>query len=119
MDQMEISLRKILFKKSFYEFLKYFWNEVEPAPFVDGPLIQFYCETFQYMCRPWIGYEEIDIQLPEITDDINIICYFRKLNINFFITNPWSTHILKSFTIKLNKWAIHKRGWLHFIPEIF
>lgn len=85
MDQMEISLRKILFKKSFYEFLKYFWNEVEPAPFVDGPLIQFYCETFQYMCRPWIGYEEIDIQLPEITDDINIIDVREnknKLNIN-------------------------------------
>ena len=48
---------RTLFKKDFYSFAKYFWCEADPAPFVDGILVQFYCEFFQYLCRPWIGYD--------------------------------------------------------------
>lgn len=66
---------KTLFKKDFYTFVQYFWEEADPAPFVDGVLVQFYCEFFQYLCRPWIGYDgpEEEPVLPEISEDINII----------------------------------------------
>ena len=85
MTQFQKMLYKTLFRKSFYEFVKYFWKDVEPAEFVDGILIEFYCEIFQYMCRPWIGYKEIDIKVPEASEIIDVIDVREgknKLNIN-------------------------------------
>ena len=66
---------KTLFKKDFYSFVQYFWEEADPAPFIDGVLVQFYCEFFQYLCRPWIGYEGPweEPVIPEITEDITVI----------------------------------------------
>lgn len=58
---------KTLFKKDFYTFAQYFWCEADPAPFVDGFLVQFYCEFFQYLCRPWIGYDG-PWEKPEVPD---------------------------------------------------
>ena len=66
---------KALFQKDFYSFAQYFWCEADPAPFVDGFLVQFYCEFFQYLCRPWIGYEGPweQPQIPDIDENTTII----------------------------------------------
>lgn len=73
LSELERLLYRELYRKSFYEFAKAFWNDADPQPFVDGKIVQFFCETFQYMCREWVGYEEVDITLPEPSDDLNII----------------------------------------------
>lgn len=74
-QQLLFLLEKELYRKSLYEFVKGFWNTTDPAKFVDGVLIEYYCELFQYMCRVWVGYEEPVLQqkLPLKTDDIEII----------------------------------------------
>ena len=85
MTGLQKLLYKELFRKSFYEFAKFFWTEADPSKFVDGKLIQFYCESFQYMCRRWVGYKEIKIELPKKTDQIDIIDVREdknRLNIN-------------------------------------
>lgn len=66
---------RILFQKDFYSFAKYFWSEADPAEFVDGIIPKFYCEFFQYMCRPWIEYEGLEEEpiVPEPNENINII----------------------------------------------
>lgn len=72
---IQYKLYRHLYKKSFYDFAKDFWQEADPAKFVDGKLIQFYCEVFQYMCRGWVGYDELETEpiLPPYNEDINII----------------------------------------------
>ena len=50
-----------------------FWSECEPAKLIDGKLVQFYCETFQYMCRKWVGYQEINIEVPAISENVDVI----------------------------------------------
>lgn len=82
-DEIERLLKKTLYKKSFYDFVKDFWNLADPSKFIDGDLIQFYCEVFQYMCRNWVGYTSVDIVIPEKTSDIEIIDVRQnKNNIN-------------------------------------
>lgn len=66
-------LYKQLYKKSFYDFVKAFWPTFEPVEFIDGKLIKFYCEIFQYFCKPWVGYKEIKINVPEPSEDLNVI----------------------------------------------
>lgn len=73
LSELERLLYKELYRKSFYDFVKAFWNDADPQPYVDGKIVQFFCETFQYMCREWIGYEEIDIKLPQASDELDII----------------------------------------------
>lgn len=74
MDSLIAILSKELYKKSLYEFVKDFWSECEPSKFIDGKLIQYYCEVFQYACREWIGYDKINIlNIPKQSKDINII----------------------------------------------
>ena len=70
MTILEKLLRRELYKKSFYEFTKYFWNSADPSKFADGDLIRFYCESFQYMCRSWIGYKEINIDTSNLKGKI-------------------------------------------------
>lgn len=84
MTRLEILLYKQLYKKSFYEFVKDFWSYVDPAKYVDGNLIKFYCEIFQYMCKPWVGYEEIDLdfKIPDGEDAEIIDVRSDKRNIN-------------------------------------
>lgn len=74
-----------LYKKSLYEFVKEFWDTFDPVPFIDGKLVQFYCETFQYSCRSWVPYTKIDIDIDEEYDGYQIIdprTDKRNLNIN-------------------------------------
>src|SRR5574344_2089333 len=66
-------LYKELYKKSFYDFVKEFWHTCDPAKFIDGKLVQFYCEVFQYFCKPWVGYNEIKISVPQATEELNVI----------------------------------------------
>lgn len=73
MTELERLLRRELYRKSLYDFVKEFWECADPAPFIDGKLIQAYCEIFQYKCRAWCGYEEIKITVPKMTDDIDVI----------------------------------------------
>ena len=83
--ELERLLYRELYRKSLYEFVKAFWSTCEPAKMVDGVLIQFYCETFQYMCRNWTDYQEIKIDIPKFDTDVNIIDVRqgkRNININ-------------------------------------
>lgn len=73
MTELLRRLYRELYRKSFYEFVKAFWNTAEPAKFVDGKLIQCYCEIFQYMCKDWVGYDNVDIDVPAKTEDNEII----------------------------------------------
>lgn len=73
MDTLERLLYRELYKKSFYEFVKAFWSSAEPNKFVDGWLVEFYCEVYQYFSRPWVGYTELNIQVPKATDNIDVI----------------------------------------------
>ena len=69
---VQVALYKQLYKKSFYDFVKDFWECWDPSPLVDGFLVQFYCEIFQYYCKPWIGYTEKQINIPEKYKDYKI-----------------------------------------------
>lgn len=85
MDRLTKLLYRELYRKSCYEFVKAFWSEADPAPFIDGKLVQFYCEAFQYKCRPWIPCEIIDAKLPQLKDDdvvIDVRENKQNLNIN-------------------------------------
>lgn len=83
MTELERLLRRELYRKSCYEFVKEFWSEADPAPFIDGKLIQFYCETFQYKCKPWIDCKVADVKLPELgPDDVVIDVRVPKQNLN-------------------------------------
>ena len=73
MTELQRLLYRELYRKSLYEFVKGFWNTADPSKFVDSKLIQCYCEIFQYMCRDWVGYKELDIKVPAKTDDNEII----------------------------------------------
>lgn len=73
MTELQRLLYRELYKKSFYDFVKTFWNTADPSKFIDGKLIKIYCEMFQYMCKAWVGYKEVEVDLPEKTDDIEII----------------------------------------------
>lgn len=73
MTELEKILNKVLLRKSFYEFVKFFWNTADPSKFVDGKLVQFYCETFQYMCRSWVGYEEVNVDVPKANETLDVI----------------------------------------------
>lgn len=74
-SELEKILYRELYRKSFYEFVKAFWSAADPNKFVDGWIVEFYCETFQYFCKPWVGYKEINVTLPTIKnkDEVNII----------------------------------------------
>ena len=83
MNELKRLLYKELYKKSLYEFVKAFWSTCEPAQLVDGLLIKYYCETFQYMCRKWIDYKEVKIDLPKLCDgEVLIDIRENKQNIN-------------------------------------
>lgn len=73
LNPMQRSLYRQLYKKSFYSFVKDFWQEADPSDFVNGKVVQFFCEVAQYMTKPWIGYEEVHIDLPSPSDDLDII----------------------------------------------
>ena len=75
LSELQRLLYRELYKKSFYEFAKEFWSEADPQPYIDGLLVQFYCEFFQYLCRDFLEYDlEIsNVEAPKVTDSVNVI----------------------------------------------
>lgn len=73
MTQITKMLYRELYKRSFYDFVKDFWSTCEPAKMIDGSIVKIYCEIFQYMCRDWIGYDHISIDVPVQTEDVDVI----------------------------------------------
>lgn len=112
-------LQRILYReryrKSFYDFVKDFWETSDPSKFVDGKLIKCYCEIFQYMCRKWIGYDEIDVVIPKFSDSDEVIDVRQEKNnlclmvpprhtksIIFNVFGPvwlWVSHPIKAVSI--------------------
>lgn len=145
MTELQRVLYAELYKKSFYEFVKAFWNTADPSKFVDGKLIQFYCETFQYMCRKWVKYDKVDIDLSSLPKDANVIDVRqdkRNININvpprhtkskiFNVFGPtwlWLTQPIKAVSIShteglasqmnaARKMIINSEKFKYFFPEI-
>lgn len=114
MNTLHKMLYRELYRKSFYEFTKAFWIYADPAPLIDGKLIQFYCESFQYLCKPWIDCEEVNVEIPK-NKNANIIDIRgnkSKININvpprhsksmiFNVLGPlwiWTYHPIKAASI--------------------
>lgn len=69
MTSLEKMLRRELYRRSLYDFVKDFWHTCEPNKMIDGNIIKIYCEIFQYMCKDWVAYNPIDIPLPEINEN--------------------------------------------------
>ena len=103
MTALERLLYRELYKKSFYDFVKAFWHTCDPAKFIDGKLIKCYCEIAQYMCRAWTGYEEVEIDLPTRSDDIEIIDVRQSKN-NICIAVPPRHTKSKIFNVFLPVW---------------
>lgn len=87
MDELTRILYRELYKKSLYDFVKDFWNTADPSKFVDGKLIKYYCEVFQYFCRKWIDCKEEEVILPEKKDD-EIIVDIRQGKQNLCLNVP-------------------------------
>lgn len=83
LNSMQRMLYRQLYKKSFYDFVKDFWECYDPTPLVDGFLVQFYCEIFQYYCKTWVGYQEQHIRIPSKYKDYKVVdCRQGKRNLN-------------------------------------
>ena len=78
MDELKKILYRELYKKSFYDFVKQFWKDAEPQPLVDGRVVKLFCETFQYMCRSWIGYTPVKVDLPKNLKDDDVLFDIRS-----------------------------------------
>lgn len=63
MNNITRLLYRELYKKSLYDFVKDFWNTCDPSRFVDGKLVRYYCEIFQFYCRKRTGAEIKDVQV--------------------------------------------------------
>lgn len=87
MTELEKLLYRELYKKSFYDFVKDFWSEADPSKLVDGKLIQFYCECFQYMCKDWVGYDPVEITLPTLKED-DVLIDIRQNKRNLCLNVP-------------------------------
>jgi predicted phage terminase large subunit-like protein len=66
-EQLLIAARRSLFKKSYYEFFKYFWSETSPEELVDNWHIKELCDELQK-----IGYNLKDRKPKEYDIVINI-----------------------------------------------
>ena len=64
LSELERRLYRELYKKSFYEFAKEFWNEADPQEFVNGNVVQIFCEVAQYYTKRWLPFhQEIEVDL--------------------------------------------------------
>lgn len=113
MTELERILHRQLYRKSFYDFVKDFWNTADPSKFIDGKIVQFYCEVFQYMCRRWVGYEEIEVDTSQLSgtiidvrQDKNNICIMvpprHSKSMVFNVMGPvwlWLSYPIKAVSI--------------------
>ena len=86
MDKISQILYRELYRRSLYDFVKDFWNTCEPSKMIDGKIIKYYCEVFEYFCRKWTGEKEVEnIKLPEYNPDeliVDIRQGKQNLNLN-------------------------------------
>lgn len=86
MNFLQKALKRELYKRSFYDFVKDYWHIADvPYKFIDGKVVQFFCETFQYFCRRWVGYTPVNIDVPKASETIDVIDVRedkRNININ-------------------------------------
>lgn len=73
MNRFERLLYRTLYQKSFYDFAKDFWSSCDPHKLIDGDLLKFLCETFQFMCKKWVGYEKPEVDLSKLNKGADII----------------------------------------------
>lgn len=76
-------VRRALFTKSYYEFLKYFWDTIEVAKFKDNWHIKYLCDTLQE------AYIEWKMGLPARDIIINIPPGLSKTTIFTRLFNAW------------------------------
>lgn len=108
MNGLEKILYTQLYKKSFYEYVKAFWSECDPSKYVDGILIEYYCEVCEYMSRGWTGLKPVDyIELPILNNDEEIID-IRKNKHNIDINVPPRHTKSKIFNVMFPTWL-----WIH------
>lgn len=113
MTQLDRILYRRLYKLSFHDFVKDFWNEADPSQFIDGDLVQYYCEVFHYMSRMWVGYEPVEVDLTgiegkiiDVREDKNNICLMvpprHSKSMIFNVMGPvwlWLSHPIKAVSI--------------------
>lgn len=73
MTEVERLLYKELYRRSFYDFVKDFWNTADPSKFVDGKVVKIYCEIFQFYCKQWTGYNAPEIDTSAIPKNAKVI----------------------------------------------
>ena len=73
LNETQRLLYRELYKKDFYEFTKAFWECADPKKLVDGILIQIYCEIFQYACRWWVPYTPLNVSIPKLEENDELI----------------------------------------------
>ena len=90
LDPLQVRLYRQLYKKDFYEFVKEFWSECDPSKFIDGFVPKFFCEVFQFICRPWIGYDKPELKstIPPVSDSIDIVDIRNSTKHNTSISVP-------------------------------
>lgn len=82
MTYLEKILYRELYKKSLYDFVKDFWNTCDPSIFIEGKLIKYYCEIFQYFCRRWSGDKISNVEfIPNNKEDIVVDIREDKQNL--------------------------------------
>lgn len=105
MQEFKKILIRQLLKSSFYEFVKYFWSDSDPAKFVDGKLVKFYCEIAQYFSRWWAPYVPIKIDnIPKQTDKLRVIDVREDKKRNININVPPRHSKSQIFNVMLPVW---------------
>lgn len=111
LNQLKLLLKQTLYKKSFYEFVKDFWKYADPSKFIDSPLIEYYCEVFQYMCRSWWNYkpiENLDAYISKLNKEDDIIDIRQnKNNLNLCVPPRHSKSMIFNVLGPIWLWILH------------
>lgn len=46
---------------------------MDSEKYIDGEIVQFFCEVFQFMCKPWIGYDKPYVDTSSLNKEADII----------------------------------------------
>lgn len=110
-NELKTLIKRAIYKKSFYEFVKDFWKFADPSLFIDSPLIEYYCEVFQYMCRSWWNYvpvEHLDEYVKKLNKDDDIIDVRQnKNNLNLCVPPRHSKSMIFNVLGPIWLWILH------------
>ena len=111
LNQLKLLLKQTLYKKSFYEFVKDFWQYADPSKFIDSPLVEYYCEVFQYMCKSWWNYkpvESLDVHISKLNKEDEIIDIRQnKNNLNLCVPPRHSKSMIFNVLGPIWLWILH------------